>query len=230
VEGSDGALYGTTFQTSTNDAGTVFKLSKDGGGYTVLRRLTGEVGEGVFAVGRLVEGSDGALYGTTAIGGNYKTNNFGSYVSFGTIFKLNKDGSDYSVLHSFEDTGRDGIGPAAGLLKGSDEALYGTTTSGGSNSLGTVFKLNHDGRGYLVLHAFSGADGYEPFGVLVEGRDGMLYGTTVAGGTYDRGTVFRREQLPGSVLSRRRALRVENGSCRKILGARKFVYFRICYD
>jgi uncharacterized repeat protein (TIGR03803 family) len=197
VEGSDGALYGTTSQGGTNDAGTVFKLSKDGSGYTVLRRFTGDVGDGRFPAGHLVEGSDGALYGTTSEGGNRKTNSE-SYVSFGTIFKLNKDGSDYSVLYSFDGAAKDGSGPQAGLLRASDEALYGTTSSGGRYDRGTVFKLNQDGSGYLVLHAFSGEDGRDLFGRLVEGRDGMLYGATIQGGTYDWGTVFKMSKDGGS--------------------------------
>jgi uncharacterized repeat protein (TIGR03803 family) len=189
MEGSDGALYGTTSQGGTNDAGTVFKLSKDGSGYTVLHRFTSDVGDRWFLGMRLVEGNDGALYGTTEIGGIRKTT--GVYVSFGTIFKLNKDGSDYAVLHRFNGIARDGSSPKAGLLRAKDEALYGSTHTGGSYNGGTVFKLNQDGSGYRVLHDFSGADGYEPVAALVEGRDGMLYGTTILGGTFHQGTVFK---------------------------------------
>jgi len=77
------------------------------------------------------------------------------------------------------------------LLRANDEALYGSTHAGGSYNGGTVFKLNQDGSGYRVLHDFRGADGYEPVTALVEGRDGMLYGTTIRGGTFDQGTVFK---------------------------------------
>jgi uncharacterized repeat protein (TIGR03803 family) len=73
-------------------------------------------------------------------------------------------------------------------LEGGDGALYGTTGEGGSNDLGTVFKLNKDGSGYAVLRSFRfmSRDGYRPHG-LVEGCDGLLYGTTAG----YAGTVFK---------------------------------------
>ena len=192
VEGSDGALYGTT-QTGghpggaeyATGSGTVFKLNKDGSGYTVLHRFSGTNGDGIAPWSGLVEGRDGALYGTTLEGG---TN------SLGTVFRLNKNGSGYEVLHSFRGSEDDGCRPMSGLLVGSDGSLYGTTDAGGNGSghNGTVFKLNLDGSGYRLLHSFPAQpeDGRFPRSSLVEGLDGALYGTTQAGGTNDAGTVF----------------------------------------
>lgn len=116
----------------------------------------------------LIEGSDGALYGTTK---NQSCNS-------GTIFKLNKNGSDYAVLHSFEGCFDY---PPLSVMQGSDGALYGTKSTGGipgTNGLGAVFRLNEDGSGYTVLHAFTNfIDGYDPVG-LIQGSDGALYGTS----------------------------------------------------
>jgi uncharacterized repeat protein (TIGR03803 family) len=153
VEGSDGALYGTTHSGGTNDAGTVFKLSKDGSDYAVVHHFTRGPGDGWVPEAPLVEGSDGALYGTTTYGGITNPSPDG----FGTVFKLNKDGSAYTVLYSFGGFTSDG-GPS-GLVEGSDGALYGTTVYGGYDSVGgTVFRLNKDGSGYLMLHSFGGFD------------------------------------------------------------------------
>jgi uncharacterized repeat protein (TIGR03803 family) len=58
------------------------------------------------------------------------------------VFKLNKDGSAYSVLYSFSTNAVDGQRPQAALLKGSDGAFYGTTAFGGANNKGTVFRLS----------------------------------------------------------------------------------------
>jgi uncharacterized repeat protein (TIGR03803 family) len=80
-----------------------------------------------------VEGGDGALYGTTYYGGEN---------GYGMVFKLNKDGSAYSVLYSFGTNSVNGNRPAASLLKGSDGAFYGTTRYGGENNQGTVFRLS----------------------------------------------------------------------------------------
>src|SRR5262245_64092779 len=98
-----------------------------------------------FAPLGLIEGSDGKLYGTLGGGTN----------DAGTVFKLNKDGSGYTILRWFTGTGGDGASPS-GLVEGQDGVLYGTTLGGGTNDAGTVFKLNRDGSGYSVLRRFTG--------------------------------------------------------------------------
>ena len=111
----------------------------------------------------------------------------------GTVFRLNKDGSDYAVLHYFYQNEDESFWPL-GIVEGSDGVLYGTTYWGGSNSssAGSVFKLNKDGSGFRVLHDFAGyqPNGAIPAGKLVEGRDGLLYGMVRVGGPGNGGTVF----------------------------------------
>src|SRR5262249_13041184 len=123
-----------------------------------------------------VEGTNGMLYGTAPNGG---TN--GS----GTVFRLSKDGTGFIILHRFSYAGLDGNSPSAGLLEGSDGGLYGTARTGGSNSVGTVFTLNENGSGYRTLRSFqyAGGDGVSPGAGLLEGTNGVLYGTTPNGGT-----------------------------------------------
>ena len=183
-EGSDGALYGTTFFGGTNDSGTVFKLNKDGTGYRVLNRFTGGPGDGENPDAALTQGSDGLLYGTTYSGGSN---------GVGTIFGLATNGASYSLLHVFARTGSDGQNPLAALLEARDGSLYGTTYSGGSNGVGTIFRLNKDRTGYSVLRSFSstGGDGQNPHAGVVLGSDGAFYGTTWSGGASGLGTVFR---------------------------------------
>jgi len=178
VEGSDGTLYGTASQGGTGGGGTVFKLNKDGSGYRTLRSFNRNGNDGSDPLAGMIEGSDGALYGTTYIGG--------------TVFKLNKDGKGFTVLHSFGSGRGDGSGPFAGLAQGSDGTLYGTTSAGGKDNGGTVFRLNKDGTSYKVLHSFNPTDGEgrEPHAALVEGSDGMLYGTTSKGDT-NVGAMFK---------------------------------------
>jgi len=138
IQGSDGALYGTT-TGAVNANGTLFRINTNGTGYTVLHqfgRIT--VGGGIFDGDGggpntgLLEGSDGALYGTTA------GMAFGEG-GFGTVFRINKDGSNYRILHTFSSS--DGIGPDSNLITGSDGALYGTAQGGGAFAFGTVFRL-----------------------------------------------------------------------------------------
>jgi uncharacterized repeat protein (TIGR03803 family) len=93
-----------------------------------------------------------------------------------------------SVIHAFGGN-TDGIGPAANVVQGSDGNFYGTTRSGGTSNLGTVFKITPSGV-ETVLHTFAGApaDGSTPSAALVLASDGNFYGTTATGGTNNTGT------------------------------------------
>src|SRR5437867_5749949 len=103
---------------------------------------------GARASAGLIEGTDGRLYGVTEEGG-FASEAFprGS----GAVFSLNKDGSDYKVLHHFKADGRDGQNPQGQLVEGRYGALYGTTRDGGKYDKGTIFKLSKNGRGYYVI-------------------------------------------------------------------------------
>lgn len=196
VRGRDGVLYGTTHSGGANqlpgtwaNRGTVFKLDVDGSGYSVLYNFGSIAGDGMGANG-LVEASDGVLYGTTQYGVS-ETNQ--AVMTYGTVFKLNRDGSGYGVLYHFGSSVGDGLQPLAGVVEGTDGVLYGTASYGGVSNNGTVFKLNKDGSGYTVLHRFGStpSDGAGPWTPLVEGGDGSLYGTTYYGGESGYGMVFR---------------------------------------
>ena len=180
---SDGKLYGTTTAggaSGNNGGGTVFRLNTDGSGYQILHSFSGNDGSDPMAT--LIEGSDGRIYGTTAEGGP------GS--GAGTVFKMNSDGSAYTILHTFVPASGDGAQPG-GLIQGSDGKLYGTTSQNGN---GKVFKLNTDGTGYTILYNFQGPagnDGWDPTGTLIQGADGVLYGTTFEFASSVAGSVFK---------------------------------------
>jgi uncharacterized repeat protein (TIGR03803 family) len=108
------------------------------------------------------------------------------------------DGSNYTLLHIFTGGQTDGATPFGGLIQGPDGTLYGTTRGGGLLSEGTIFQMAPDGSGFMVLHSFTGAptDGLNPIGGMIQGLDGMLYGTTTYGGSGSGcdsgcGTIFR---------------------------------------
>ena len=184
IEASDGALYGTTYFANSANRGTIFKLNKDGSGYSVLHTFTGNP-DGQQPTCKLLEASDGILYGTTV---------FGSAHNKGAIFAMNKDGSGYGTLYDFGSITGDGTGPSAGLIEGSDYALYGTAyLGGGTGNNGIVFTINKDGNGYQILHGFSttNGDGQRPNGELIEGVDGALYGGTDFGSTGSSGVIYK---------------------------------------
>ena len=185
VQGSDGNFYGTTYCGGTQRLrGTVFKISTNGA-LTSLYSFTGG-NDGANPAAGLVQGSDGNFYGTTYGGGTNGNVWFGG----GTVFKISANGA-LTSLYSFTG-GNDGANPHAGLVQGSDGNFYGTTSGGGTNGAGTVFKISTNGAltsfVFLHRHAMMAQD---PDAGLVQGSDGNFYGTTSVGGTNNSGTVFK---------------------------------------
>jgi len=145
----DGAtLYATTLAGGTYNQGTVFKINTDGTGFTVLHEFEGEPNDGRNPESRLALGG-GTLYGTTGYGGYG-----GGLYGMGTVFKVNTDGTGYSVLlHFYKDsTGRN---PHGGVTLHGGK-LYGTTFYGqGYSGDGNIYKINTDGTGFTEIHSFN---------------------------------------------------------------------------
>jgi uncharacterized repeat protein (TIGR03803 family) len=179
-----GTLYGTTAAGGSSGSGTVFKLNTNGTGYAVLRSFTNTPDGATPRAGLVLNGA--TLYGTTEYGGTYGN---------GTVFKLNTNGTGYTIIYNFSNA-PDAQYPCAGLVISSNQ-LYGTASYGGSHSGGAIFTLNTNGTSYSVLHHFTGptspaanSDGaYPKTGLLLNGT--QLYGATVAGGSGRYGTVFQ---------------------------------------
>ncbi len=194
VQGTDGNLYGTTFEGGAAGKGTAFRMTA-GGVLTTLVEFTGNraTNKGSHPQADLVQGSDGSLYGTSVNGGPS---------GYGTVFRMTTDGV-VTMLVNFTDNGAINIGriPSKSLVQGSDGNFYGTTGLGGSGNyglgFGTVFKMTPGGA-VTTLVRFNGNGatnkGSYPSG-LVEGKDGSFYGTTAEGGKgyngFGLGTVFK---------------------------------------
>jgi uncharacterized repeat protein (TIGR03803 family) len=178
---SAGNLYGVTYSGGAFDKGVIYKLTLDGT-FTVLHSFAGGVADGANADTGVTVTSDGNIYGTTIMSGASDQ---------GVLFRLSPDGT-FTVLHSFPDSGTDGVYPKSPLTSDSAGNLYGTTSGGGPASGGTVFKVAPDGT-YSTLYAFQGgpADGQLPSGALVVDDGGYLYGATALGGASGVGTVYR---------------------------------------
>lgn len=103
----------------------------------------------------------------------------------------------FNILHTFTatssagGTNADGATPAAGLFL-SGNILYGATTSGGTNGIGTVFAINTDGTGFTNLYNASNFGSFvsSPSSPLVR-SGGNLYGLSLLGGPAHRGNVFK---------------------------------------
>jgi uncharacterized repeat protein (TIGR03803 family) len=91
-------------------------------------------------------------------------------------------------LFSFD--GSNGDGPEyTWMAQGADGNFYGTTSGGGEDFYGTVFKITPAGT-LTTLHSFAKSDGAYPYSGPTLGTNGNLYGTTSQGGEYESGTVF----------------------------------------
>jgi len=152
--------------------------------FTTLKFFNGTNGESPFAAP--VEGLDGNLYGTTQYGGTY---------TWGTVYKLTPTGT-YSRIHNFCKVSGcpDGAMPLGGLVQGTDGWLYGTTWAFGAGNGGTDFRINTNGQ-FQTLNSFcmqpNCTDGDQPQSTLVQGSDGYFYGTSLLGGQYGQGTIFK---------------------------------------
>jgi len=167
-----GNLWGTTASGGSNKSGTVFKIATNGT-LSVVHDFAGG-SDGATPTAGLTIDKKGNLWGTTLVGGAS---------NLGTVFKIPAKGV-YSVAHSFG-SGTDGSEPWAGLFKDKKGNLWGTTTGGGANGGGTLFKIAPNGS-YSIVRNFPeySGDGYWPFATLVQDKQGNLWGTTSGGGSY----------------------------------------------
>ena len=194
LQASDGHLYGTTQSGGLANNGTVFRVTLDGT-FTTLHALSQAV-DGFAPRVRLVQGADGALYGTTPAGGPGGA---------GTVFRMTLGGA-FSTLYAFSN-GADGGNPL-NLVKAADGNIYGIAQYGG-NLLGLVFRITPQG-GISVLHAFASAEGRWPTN-LVAGSDGHLYG--VLQSTFNASIACQPRVFRLTVTGRLTILRDFNASC-----------------
>ena len=208
LEVGNGNFFGTTHQGGANPncngfingCGTIFEVSAEGKLITLYSFCSlKNCADGYYPFGGLVQGGDGAFYGTTSYGGNTGCGSSGC----GTIFKITAAGK-LTTLYRFcsQANCTDGVSPASGLVHGSDGNFYGTTLAGGLedncvvNNLGcgTIFKITPSGQ-FTTLYQFCSltncSDGGASQTPLMQGTDGNLYGTTAFGGANDVGVVFQ---------------------------------------
>jgi len=184
IQGSDGNLYGVTYEGGASYDGVAFKSTLSGA-ESVLYSFHGGTTDGANPAGGLIQASDGNFYGVTQYGGPN-----GGAVGAGVVFKMTPDGTE-SVLYLFKGGTSDGAWPGGALIVGSDGNFYGTTYASGASGYGVVFKVTPDGA-ESVLYSFAGrtTDGANPVGGLIQASDGSLYGMTAEGGSNNQGTIF----------------------------------------
>ena len=120
IQASDGKFYGTTLAGGSFDMGTIFRIG-EAGNFESLHEFDGNDGREPV---RILQASDGNLYGTTKLA-----------PGFGSIFKMDPQGNIFNI-HTFNFS--DGYLPFW-VIQANDGRLFGTTSRGGSSDLGVIF-------------------------------------------------------------------------------------------
>jgi uncharacterized repeat protein (TIGR03803 family) len=176
-------LFGTTeFGGSAGNSGTVFKIGSNSTGFGIPHTFAGGPADGSLPIGSTLVQSGATFYGMTTQGGT---------ANLGTVFKVNPDGTAFSVIHSFAGGTADGQHPSFSSVAVSGTAVYGVTPTGGAFGFGTVFSMNSDGSAYTLLRSFNAAtgDAWDPVGSLTLSGS-TVYGMTRQGGG-GAGTIFK---------------------------------------
>jgi len=190
IQGRDGFFYGTatlggqpSISPLNPGVGTIFRMDA-AGVVTVLYVFPYSIGGGSSQPGPIVQGADGALYGSAL--GAYGTSAVGGYV-----YRFDPISGDLRHLHDF--VGSDGAIPTGPLFQARDGFFYGTTNQGGPWNSGVIYKVDVLGH-FELLHSLSPfypGEGSEPKGGVIQASDGFFYGTTEQGGY--GGEIFRMD-------------------------------------
>jgi uncharacterized repeat protein (TIGR03803 family) len=184
--------------------GVIMSVNKNGTNPSSFYEFLGFPGDGSYPFYTTpFQASDGNLYGSSFIGGSS---------NWGTVYKFNLSTATESVILNASPSTTGGVGSNyANVNELSDGKIYGIQSYGGSPlALGMLYRMDKDGSNFQVVHTFVGLtaavnysaaaiaqtttlhyDGSHPYGFVVEGPDGKIYGTTYDGGSYGRGTVYR---------------------------------------
>lgn len=181
IADASGNLYGTTSAGGGScgsgiGCGTVFSMSPVGNGWSFITIYVFQSKTDGFEPSGPLLLANGNIYGTTSGGGAF---------SHGTVFQLTPDGNGQwakNTVYSFGAYSHDGTNPEYGVVADAQGNLYGTSSDGGQDNLGTVFELQANADGTWtesILHSFAGngVDGELPSGPLTFDSLGNLYGS-----------------------------------------------------
>ena len=175
---SHGNLFGTTSSGGSLGTGAVWEIAKGSGTITTFASFSAA---GFNAKGSVTIDAQGNLYGTTSA-----STTFGNK---GTVWEIASGTNTITNLVTF--TGANGSTPYSGVTLDGQGNLYGTTTIGGANNMGTLFEIVKGSSTITTLVSFNGSNGAEPYAGVTFDSSGNVYGTTLIGGANNNdGTVF----------------------------------------
>lgn len=184
IQGSNGNLYGTAEHGGSHKSGTIFEMTL-AGDFVFDQGMSGVPGP-AYPFSSVIQASDGNFYGTSSAGGaSGGRGHLGA--GLGSVYKMDQS-NNVTLLYSFPNI-EAGVGPVGALVQGTDGYLYGTTSGGGPEGGGILFRITTSGS-YQRLATFTTQTGVNPLGALMQHTNGRFYGTTRGGGSHGPGTVY----------------------------------------
>jgi uncharacterized repeat protein (TIGR03803 family) len=190
LELSNGILYGMTKKGGTNNKGVLFEYNINNNTYTKKVDFDGTNGEEPW--GSLIQASNGKIFGLTKLGGS---NSVGILFEYDTISNTLTKKIDFS-------RNLNGAYPQGSLMQASNGKLYGMTYSGSSLTSGVLFDYDISSNTITKKIEFTGSNGADPYGSLIEASNGKLYGMTYAGGTNDIGILFEYDTSSNTLVKK----------------------------
>ncbi|MEO6901988.1 MAG: choice-of-anchor tandem repeat GloVer-containing protein [Bacteroidia bacterium] len=185
MQATNGKLYGMTVTGGANDYGVIFEYDITTFTYTKLFEFDGKE-KGGNPHGSLIQAKNNKLYGMTSEGGAE---------GLGLLFEYDLATSTYTKKIDFMGVSNGAV-PLGSLLQAKDEQLYGLTSSGGTNNIGTLFQYNITTSAFAVKVNFNDViSGNGPQSALIQATDGKLYGTAENGGTDGFGVLFQYDPI-----------------------------------
>ncbi|HWY98171.1 MAG TPA: choice-of-anchor tandem repeat GloVer-containing protein, partial [Bacteroidia bacterium] len=185
IQVKNGRLYGMAPFGGSFNNGAIFSYNPTIGLDSIVFSFQPQYG--TYAIGSLMQASNGLLYGMTTYGGK-----FGN----GVLFSFNPGTAKDSVLVNFDTL--NGSNPYGSLIQATDGLLYGMTSAGGKTGNGVLFSYNPvTGKDSILVNFNDTANGGDPSGSLIQASDGLLYGMTFLGGTYTDGVIFSYNTVTG---------------------------------
>jgi uncharacterized repeat protein (TIGR03803 family) len=132
--------------------------------------------DGGYPQGKLLQATNGKLYGTTSGGGTHNK---------GTVFEFDINADSIKVLDHFTDS--NGAGPFGGLIQTANGNLYGMTNTGNMTGVGpkygVVYQFDLTADTIIALADFTSVNtGFGGYGELLEASNGKLYLTSSSSG------------------------------------------------
>lgn len=177
VNGTD--LFGLTAIGGSNNDGVIFKYDYIQKQFSKLADLE-ETALGRNPTGSLIKGINSTVLGLASNGGDFYR---------GTLFNYSLINGIATKLYDFG--GVMGQTPAGSLIRIANDKIVGACNRGGEEGLGVIFQFDESNNAYQTLyHFYDSLSGYFPSGNFVQASNGLVYGTTLKGGTSNNGVLF----------------------------------------